>query len=30
MEVFTQGKKVSEINLVITEDEGDKMKDSMA
>ena len=30
MEVFTEGKKVSEINLVIQEDEGNSMKDSMA
>lgn len=30
MEVFSQGKKVSEINLVINEDDQDKMRDSMA
>jgi hypothetical protein len=28
MEVFTEGKKVSEINLVIQEDEGNQKKDS--
>lgn len=30
MQVFTEGKKVSEINLVIQEDEGNQNKDSMA
>ena len=28
MDVFTQGKKVSEINLVINEDEGRRFKDN--
>ena len=30
MQVFTEGKKVSEINLVIQEDEGNQNKDSMS